>query len=61
MKALLTPGQIAALTLVYKAYKFKKKVERKTIEWVFYRATGIKLGPMYYSIPVVQKLIELSD
>ena len=61
MKSLLTPKQIAALTAAYSVYKFKKKVERKTIEWVFYRATGVKLGPKYYAIPIVRNLINLSS
>lgn len=56
---LLSPAQITALTIAYKVYRAKKKLERKTIEWIFYKATGKKLGNMYYSIPIVKRLLEL--
>ncbi len=61
MKQLLTPGQIAALTAIYQIYRFKKRVERKSIEWLFYQTTGKKLGSIYYSIPIVRNLIDLTS
>jgi hypothetical protein len=56
---LLTPTQIAALTAVYKIYRFKGKLQRRVIETIFKAATGQTLGPKYYAIPIVQKLLEL--
>lgn len=61
MNNILTPNQIAALKIAYSAYKFKKKVERKVIETIFYQITGKKLGPMYHSIPIVRALIDLTN
>ena len=58
-KDLLTPAEITALTVIYKTYKLKQKVQRKAVEHSFYLATGKKLGRVYYAIPIVQKLLEL--
>jgi len=57
-KDLLTPAEITALTVIYKTYKLKQKVQRKAVEHSFYLATGKKLGRVYYAIPIVQKLLE---
>jgi len=56
---MFTPAQILALKAIYKAYKFKGKVQRKVVEKSFKAATGKDLGPMYYSIPIVRQLMEL--
>jgi hypothetical protein len=56
---LLTASEIAALTSLYWIYRKKKKVERKVVEGVFYRATGKRLGTKYYGIPIVRRLLEL--
>jgi|GEM_PF-2842993 len=58
---MLTPAQILALKAIYKAYRFKGKVQRRIIEAAFKAATGKDLGPMYYSIPIVRQLMELMD
>ena len=57
---MLSPKQIAALTAVYKAYKTKKKVERKAVSFAFKKATGVKLSKKYYAIPIVKQLIKLT-
>lgn len=57
---LLSLKEIAALQLVYRLYRKKKKVERRVIEEVFYRTTGKRLGKKYWAIPVVRRLVELS-
>lgn len=57
---MLTPKQITALTVIYKTYKTKKKVERKIIEKAFYHATGKRLGRAYHTIPIVRALRKLT-
>ena len=57
--SILGPREIAALTAAYKVYRFKGKLQRKVVEAIFKAATGKDLGPTYYAIPIVQKLIEL--
>lgn len=56
---LLTASEIGAVRALYKVYRKKKRVERRVIEEVFYRATGKKLGRKYWGIPIVRKLVEL--
>ncbi len=56
---ILGPREIAALTAAYKIYRLKGKIQRKVVEAIFKAATGKDLGPAYYSIPIVQKLLEL--
>lgn len=58
---LLTPRQIAALTIAYNLYKRKKKIERALVEGIFYRTTGYRLNKKYYAIPIVRALINLSN
>lgn len=57
--SILGPKEIAALTIAYKAYRFKGKLQRKAVEAIFKAATGKELGPKYYAVPIVQKLLEL--
>jgi hypothetical protein len=58
--SILGPKELAALTIAYKLYRFKGKLQRKVIETIFYAATGRKLGPEYYAIPIVRLLMELT-
>jgi hypothetical protein len=58
--SILGPHEITTLTLAYKAYRLKGKLQRKAIEAIFYAATGRKLGPEYYAIPIVKLLMELT-
>lgn len=57
--SILGPKEVAALTAAYKVYRFKGKLQRKAVETIFKAATGQTLGPKYYAIPIVQKLLEL--
>ncbi len=56
---MLSSKEIAALTFAYNAYRLKGKLQRKAIEAIFKAATGKSLGPKYYAIPIVQKLLNL--
>jgi len=56
---MLSSKEIAALTFAYNAYRLKGKLQRKAIEAIFKAATGKSLGPKYYAIPIVQKLLDL--
>lgn len=57
----LSPAQITALTLLWKIYRFKGKMQRKTLCFLFKKATGMDLTPALYSIPIVKQLLELTE
>jgi hypothetical protein len=57
---ILGPREVTTLTTAYKVYRFKGKLQKRAVETIFKTATGKHLGPKYYAIPIVQKLIELT-
>ncbi|MCX7928337.1 MAG: hypothetical protein N2558_01465 [Patescibacteria group bacterium] len=55
----LSPAQISAL--LWKLYRFKGKMQRKTLCFLFKKTTEVDLTPALYGIPIVKQLLELTE